>query len=88
MKAQFRKQFIANLKGIKNPQLADEIEFLIELVESVDSISLVAGIKKLTGYTGYYRISIEDYRIGVKLSGDTVIFVCMYHRSVIYELFP
>ena len=34
MKVEFRKQFIANLKGIKDKDLADEIEFVISLVES------------------------------------------------------
>ena len=88
MKVEFRKQFIANFSGIKNKDLADEIEHLIDLTESVSSITQIAGIKKLAGHHDYYRIRVEDYRIGIKLSGDTVIFVCMYHRSVVYKLFP
>jgi mRNA interferase RelE/StbE len=88
MKAEFRKQFIANLKGIKNRELANEIEYLIDQIEVIGSVDQISGIKKLTGHHDYYRIRIEDYRIGIKLSGDTVIFVCMYHRSIIYKLFP
>ena len=49
MKAEFRKQFIANLKGIKNPELADEIEYLIDFIESIQDIEEIAGVKSLRG---------------------------------------
>ena len=88
MKVDFRKHFIANLNAIKDKSLADEVEYLITLIETAKSIDEIPGIKKLSGYHDYYRIRLEDYRIGMKLSGDTAIFVCMYHRSIIYKLFP
>jgi mRNA interferase RelE/StbE len=75
MKVEFRKQFIANLKGIKNRDLANEIEYLIDHIETINNIDQIAGLKKMTGYNDYYRIRIEEYRIGAKLSGGTIIFV-------------
>lgn len=88
MKKEFRKQFLSNLKGIKDKNLADEIAFILEVVETVERVKAIPGIKKLTGYNDLYRIRVEDYRIGIQLSGKKIIFVCLYHRSVIYEKFP
>ena len=88
MKIALRKQFINNLQAIRSHELADDIEFLVNTVESSNNISLIPGIKKLKGYEDYYRIRLDDYRIGIKLSGDTVILVCIYHRAIIYQNFP
>jgi len=88
MKVEYRKQFISNMQGIKNKDLADEFEFILEFLNQADNISEIPGVKILTGHSDYYRIRVEDYRIGIKLSGKKVIVVCFYHRSKIYTLFP
>jgi mRNA interferase RelE/StbE len=36
----------------------------------------------------FYRVRIGDYRIGLELAGDELIFVRCLHRKEIYRYFP
>lgn len=45
-------------------------------------------IGKLKGFKDYYRIKIEDFRIGFKKSDNQVIFMRVLHRKDIYKSFP
>ncbi len=38
--------------------------------------------------TRYYRIRVGDYRIGVEVVGDEILFVRILHRKDIYRYFP
>lgn len=42
----------------------------------------------MEGYTHYYRIKQGDYRIGIKIETDTVVFMRVLHRKEIYREFP
>jgi len=53
-----------------------------------NSVSEIKNIKRLTGFTDYYRIRIGDYRIGIKLDKLTIIFSTINHRKDIYKKFP
>lgn len=48
MNVEYRKQFIAGMNGIKNKELADEIEFIIESIKKSNSLHEIPGIKKLS----------------------------------------
>jgi mRNA interferase RelE/StbE len=48
----------------------------------------IINLKKLSGYKSAFRIRIGDYRIGVIIENDTVIFVAFAHRKDIYHRFP
>ncbi|NPA92437.1 MAG: type II toxin-antitoxin system RelE/ParE family toxin, partial [Chloroflexi bacterium] len=39
-------------------------------------------------YTSFYRIRLGDYRLGLEIEGDTVVFVRFLHRRDIYRYFP
>jgi len=41
----------------------------------------------LTSGSNQWRIKIGDYRIGVEIKKDTVIFVRILHRKDIYKYF-
>lgn len=45
-------------------------------------------VKKLEGYTTYYRIRVGEYRIGIEVLEGQVIFVCFLNRKDIYRYFP
>ncbi len=40
------------------------------------------------GESSYYRIRFGDYRIGIKIEDDLVIFIRALHRKDIYRYFP
>ncbi|MBX6423476.1 type II toxin-antitoxin system RelE/ParE family toxin [Thermosulfurimonas sp. F29] len=45
-------------------------------------------MKKLKGYKDFYRIRIGDYRIGLQIKENKIIFVRFLHRKEIYRCFP
>jgi mRNA interferase RelE/StbE len=60
----------------------------IEEVERAETLRAVPNLKKLRGAEGYYRVRIGDYRLGLVLEGDTVVFVRFLHRKDLYRYFP
>ena len=88
MKVEFKKSFLKDLKNIKNSNLKNSIASCIIEIENSKDFSLIKNLKKLSGYNNYYRIRINDYRIGLKVEKDVVYFVIIEHRKDIYKVFP
>ena len=64
------------------------VQAAIEELESVQQLSELANVKKMSGAGNFYRIRIGDYRLGIVLEGDTVELVRCLHRRDIYRYFP
>lgn len=88
MKTEFKASFLKAIKKIDSDQLKSDIAKTILNVESAESHRQISQLKKLKGYRQYYRIRIGDYRIGIKIEADIVIFVDIDHRKNIYRIFP
>ena len=89
MKIQYAKTFGKDLGTIAhNPRIKKKLLDLIEELKTGDSLDQLRGVKKIEGYETYYRVRIGDYRLGVKLSGDTVELIRFLHRRDIYRRFP
>ncbi|MFN8349028.1 MAG: type II toxin-antitoxin system RelE/ParE family toxin [Spirosomataceae bacterium] len=88
MKVEFKDSFLKQLQKLKDKTLQDAIYKVIISVEHTQNIEEIPKIKKLTGYTSYYRIRVGDYRIGINLIEDTIYFVSFDHRKDIYKHFP
>jgi mRNA interferase RelE/StbE len=89
MKVSFDKSFIKAIVKIKNPLVLKRIENIIYSLESAESIENVSNIKKLIGYTSFYRIKMGVYRIGFELINDKEIkLITVLHRKDIYKKFP
>ena len=89
MKVEFDKSFEKSLDRIRNKALYPRIERIIKEFESADSIINVPNIKKLSGFSNYYRIRLGDYRIGLELMDENIIrFIVIAHRKEIYRFFP
>lgn len=88
MKTVFKASFLKAIKKIDSDQLKADIANAILNVESAESQRQINQLKKLKGYKQYYRIRIGDYRIGIKIEAEIVIFVDIDHRKNIYRIFP
>jgi len=88
MKTEFKASFLKSVKKIKTAQLKDEVAATIIQVEEAVDITNITSLRKLKGYKEFYRIRIGDYRIGLRINGDSVCFVEIAHRKDIYKLFP
>ena len=58
------------------------------MVEASEKLSDLPSVKKMSGGGNYYRVRIEDYRIGLAVEGNHVDFVRLLHRKDIYRYFP
>lgn len=88
MKVEFRKSFEKDLRKLKDQPLLAKIKAVIEAVEQAATLESVFNLKKLKGEDNYFRIRIGDYRIGLFLNGDTILFVRILHRREFYRYFP
>jgi mRNA interferase RelE/StbE len=88
MKVEFKRSFTRDLRKIENKDLLERARKTIEQVEQVQSLQEIRSVKKLRGGDNYYRIRIGDYRLGLVVEGDTVVFVRLLHRKDVYRYFP
>jgi mRNA interferase RelE/StbE len=57
-------------------------------VEEARDTTHIRALKRLSGYSAYYRIRVGAWRIGVRIDGDVVTFVRCLNRREIYRYFP
>ena len=88
MKTAFRETFARDLKGVRDKNLLQRVKESIEAVERADSLNALPNLKKLKGAKNYFRLKIGDYRIGLALESDAVVFVRFLDRKDIYKYFP
>ncbi len=89
MRAEFRKSFARDLRRRKNDSdFLDRVKEIIEEVELAETTARITNLKKLKGESSYYRIRFGNYRIGIKIEDDLVIFIRVLHRKEIYRYFP
>ena len=88
MKTLYSKKFLRDLATIpKNERTSIEI-FVFETLIKFNSISEVGKFEKLRGYQNFYKVRVGNYRLGLKLEGETLILERVLHRKDIYRYFP
>ena len=86
MKTIVSKRFARQLR--KCPiEVQHEAAAAYKEVVNADSATEITRIKKLKGFSGFYRIRINDFRIGVEIESGTAQFVCIMHRKTSTNIF-
>jgi mRNA interferase RelE/StbE len=88
VKVSFEASFARDLRDIRDEALLKRVEQAIAEVKTATALSEIKGLIKMRGYATFYRIRLGDYRIGIEVLEDEVIFVRMLHRRDIYRYFP
>ena len=88
MKVSFEASFARDLKGIRDKTLLKRVEEVIAEVKAAATLSEIKHLSKMRGYAALYRLRLGDYRIGIEVIEDEVIFVRILHRKDIYRYFP
>jgi mRNA interferase RelE/StbE len=88
VRVSFEASFARDLKGIKDKALLRRVEQVIAEVKATTALSEIKNLVKMRGYATFYRIRLGDYRIGIEVLEDEVVFVRMLHRRDIYRYFP
>jgi len=82
------RQFQKDLQKQASAELNNEVLSLIELLEEANSIRELSNVKKMKGFSNYYRIRIGDYRVGCRVEKNTIELMRLAHRKDIYSFFP
>jgi mRNA interferase RelE/StbE len=86
--SEFTEIFLKDLRIIKDKALLRRIKELIESIEQAASLVELSNIKKLKGGGHYYRARVGDYRVGLMIENEKVVFVRFLNRKEIYRYFP
>jgi len=88
LKVEFKKSFLRDLRRLKDNVIRARVKEAINIAEEMMGIYEINDLKKLRYGDIYYRIRVKDYRLGLILKGDTLLFVRCLHRKDIYKYFP
>lgn len=80
MKLLYGKQFGKDLDEILHDvKTKKRLSELIRNIKDAESPSDLKNIRKIERYSGYYRIRIGDYRLGVKITGNQIELSAFKH---------
>ena len=89
MTISFDRSFIKSIDKLNDKVTLEKVEVIIHKLEQANNLTKFPNIKKLIGYSNYYRIKIGDYRIGIELiDTNHVRLITILHRKDIYKKFP
>lgn len=88
MRVEFRESFAKDLKNVKDKGLLKRAKEVVESVERANTLDEIHNLKKLKGSGNYFRLRVGDYRVGIALEDDVVIFVRFLNRKDTYKYFP
>lgn len=89
MKFRIEKSFDRDVDKINDRKLLQKLKDCISQIENADNLSEIPQIRKIEGYSSFYRIKIGDYRLGMELVSDNeLILIRFLNRKEIYRYFP
>ena len=88
MKVEFKSSFVKDLKPLKDQTLLARVRASIVAVEAAENLQNITSCKKLQGADNHCRLRVGDFRIGLVVENDVVIFVRFLSRGDIYKYFP
>jgi mRNA interferase RelE/StbE len=63
MKIEFDRSFSKSLEKINEKSILKKLSKIFEIAEKANKIQDISNIKKMIGFTNYYRIKSGNYRI-------------------------
>lgn len=85
----YGKRFSKDIETIRDNQIIKaHLLKTIEEIKQTQIFAQIRSVKKIKGYSEYYRIKIGDYRLGLKKVENRVELLRFMHRKDIYRRFP
>lgn len=88
MEVRFDAGFYGDFRRIRDADLRRRVGRVIENVEAASILSEISGLGRMRAGGRFYRIRVGQYRVGVKIEGETVTLLRFGHRREIYRSFP
>jgi mRNA interferase RelE/StbE len=87
VKVSFRASFVKDLRALDS-KYTHRVQKMIGAIESANTLRDIPQLKKLQGYSEFFRVRIGAYRLGLALIGGEIILVRCLPRKDIYRQFP
>jgi len=88
MQVDFTKHFSRQVDHLRDGDLLNRLRVAVSDVMKAATIAAIPNLKKLKGHSSAYRIRLGDYRIGLFIENNSVLFAALEHRKDIYRRFP
>lgn len=88
MNIRIHKTFLKELSEIPSKERIKIEKFIFDEISQIQHPHLIPNIKKLKGYSNFFRIRFGNYRAGIRIENNTVIFERILHRKDIYRYYP
>ena len=88
MKTRFLKSFLKDLENVSEEQDKKEISQLLKTCEKAKFLSEIGSLKKLAGFKNVFRIKRKNYRIGLYIEINELVFARISHKNELYKMFP
>lgn len=86
---QYSEKFLKDLKKLKRTNYYNKIyDLCFNELPEFDDINSIKNLKKIQGYSDYFRIKFGVYRIGLKIEGEYIQLMRVLQRKDIYKYFP
>ncbi len=87
MKLGFRESFQRDLENIQGKYVLRGLKLTIRQIEAAESLTDVGNLKRLSDHQSYFGIELGNYRIGLKVSGDSVVLVRLLHYRDLLQFY-
>ncbi|MBN2571081.1 MAG: type II toxin-antitoxin system RelE/ParE family toxin [Ignavibacteriales bacterium] len=84
----YRKIFLKDLSKTPIKTRKQIEEFVFHEILKMSNVTESKKIEKMKGHLNCYKIRFGDYRLGIKIDKDKLIFERILHRKDIYKYFP
>lgn len=88
MTIDYKASFHRDIKKLKDKEQAARLKEIIDEIKAAKNLSEIKNLRKMEGFPNHFRIKTGDYRVGVVLSGATLVLVRFLNRKEIYRYFP
>lgn len=88
MKFRIEKSFDKDVDSISDKNVLKKLRTFVAAIEGAESIREIPHLKKIEGFSSFYRVKIGDYRLGLEISRREAVLVRFLHRKDIYRYFP
>lgn len=88
MEIRINKKFLKDLTRLPDGERKKIEVFVFHEAQKFHSLKDIQNLRKLKGHKYYYRIRFGEYRVGLSIKKDVLIFERILHRKDIYKYYP
>jgi len=88
LEIRINKTFLKELSRVPLNQRKIIEQFVFNDAQNFNRPEDIPNLKKLKGYKFYYRVRFGNYRAGIRIQNNILVFERLLHRKDIYKFYP